>query len=302
MSNLNSPRLRAIELLRRDWQDHYKRSGPWVVWLILACDFAIVWLVTYLNETMWPGDAMYAIAWATRIIGGVAMIFLGMHALDPDLETRTGVTKVAIAVILIGLANLAVHTALAREVGAAEVRTAEEKDRTAFQTEQEEKRQKARAEADKAAAERARAEASAAEKRREEQEAAARRERLRRSQWQIMQFAGKVTGGPMFGFIIAAVEKTVKTAEAAHQTAADILEDRKRFWLALGSAISEAGVLLIGMAYVWHKRTQDSDGNNIADRLQRIFQTNPERVRQEDPDAYAILCEVYGTPKNAPSR
>lgn len=302
MSNLNSPRLRAIQLLRRDWQDHYKRSSPWVVWLILLCDFGIVWLVTYLNQTMWPGEAMDAIAYATRVIGALAMIFLGMHALDPDLETRTGVTKVAIAVIIIGLANLGIHTALAREVGAAEVRTAEDRQREAFQTEQDEKRMKARAEADKAAADRARAEAAAAQRRKEEEEAKAKAERGRRWRMVTYQVAGTPAGGMIFGFIIAAVDKTVKAAESAHQTAADILEDRKRFWLALGSAISEAGVLLIGMAYVWHKRTQDSDGNNIADRLQRIFQTNPERVRQEDPEAYAVLCEVYGAPKNAPSR
>lgn len=301
MSNLNSPRLRAIELLRRDWQDHYKRSSPWVVWLILLCDFGIVWLVTYLNQTMWPGEAMDAIAYATRVIGALAMIFLGMHALDPDLETRTGVTKVAIAVIIIGLANLAVHTALAREVGAAEIRTAEDRQKEAFQTEQDEKRLKAKAQADKAAADRARAEAEAAQKRKEEEEAKAKAERERR--WRMVTY--RVTGTPgdlIFGFIFAAVEKAVSTIEIRHQTAADILEDRNRFWLALGSAISEAAVLLIGMAYVWHKRTQDSDGNNIADRLQRIFQTNPERVRQEDPDAYAILCEVHGAPKNAPSR
>lgn len=292
----NRSRSQALALIRRDWQDQYKRSGPWVVWLILACDFAIVWLVTYLNETMWPGDAMYAIAWATRIIGGVAMVFLGKHALDPDLETRNGVTRVAIAVIVIGLANLGIHTALAREVGTAEIRTAEQRQKEAFDTEQQAKRQKAKAEADDAAARRARAEAEAAQKRKEEEEAKAKTERERRWRMATYRVAGTPAGSPFLGFVIAAVEKTVKAAEDAGKTAADILDDRFRFWLALGSAISEAGVLLFGMAYVWHKRTQDSNGNNIADRLERIFQTDPERVKKEDPEAYAALCGVYGRP------
>jgi hypothetical protein len=180
----------------------------------------------------------------------------------------------------------------------------EKKDEEAFQTEQEQKRQKAKAEADEAATRRAQAEANAAQKRKEEAEAEARRERARAWRETTYRVLGQGDSVRVFLASIAAavVEKTVKAAGEAEKTAAQILADRFRFWLALASAISEAGVLLFGMAYVWHKRSQDSNGNNIADRLERIFQVDPERVKQEDPQAYAILCEVHGAPKNAQSR
>jgi len=250
--------------------DFKKRAlGPWTWFLWFGLTTALSAYTIYSTRELWPELFWMAVLGAAGII--VASFYTTAHIQEIEPTVRNAAAGAKLLMLFAMVANVAMHGAASRDVGNVAKQRAEQieaQDRANKLADAEAARNKQVLDAAGNAIKRA-------------------TDYNNNASWQARQ-AGSAPPPPVRLKLpeINAGGSGIKIDPTLASTAAAAAA---WFWWVFSGFLFELIAGIGGASYVLHRRIEDRNANGVPDWIERLYEMNPDLVRDRFPDFFRIL-------------